>query len=65
MTEYTLRPAGSLAAAMLASATWRIRPRRHGAPRKPPVRHRPQLLSLLLIAYLILGCACTLVHRLG
>jgi len=64
MTEYTLRPAGSLAA-LMATAAWRIRPRRHGGPRKPPVRHRPQLLSLLLVAYLILGCTCTLVHRLG
>jgi hypothetical protein len=64
MTEYTMRPVGSLAA-LMASAAWRFRPRRRGAPRKPPVRHRPQLLSLLLIAYLILGCACTLVHRLG
>ncbi len=65
MTEYALRPTGSLAAAMLASAVWRISPRRHGRPHKPPVRHRPQLLSLLLIAYLMLGCACTLVHWLG
>ena len=59
-----MRPVGSLAA-WWASAAWRLRSRRHGAPRKPPVRHRPQLLSLLLIAYLILGCACMLVHRLG
>jgi hypothetical protein len=65
MTEYILRPSGPLAAVMRASAAGRIPLRRHGRPRKPPVRHRPQLLSLLLIAYLILGCATTLVHRLS
>jgi hypothetical protein len=65
MTEYLLRPTLPLAGALTATWVWRIRPLRRGGAGKPPVRHRPQLLSLLLIAYLAVGLACMLAHRLG
>ena len=65
MIEHTLMPAGAFAGAMTTSWAWRIPLCRHGGPRKPPVRHRPQVLSLLLTAYLLVGCAGSLAHWLG
>jgi len=64
MTAYTLRPA-SLAWASAAHVTVGPRPRHGGGRGKPPVRHRPALLSGLLIAYLVGGCACSIVHLLS